>query len=96
MGGLYFRILLTTAVPTQCTECDLKENLWLCLTCGFANCGRQQWGGTGGNGHALQHFKDTGHAVGVKLGTITPEGTAGELESLGWTIADLRHLLLQL
>jgi ubiquitin carboxyl-terminal hydrolase 5/13 len=38
------------------------------------NCGRQQFGGLGGNGHALQHFQDTGHALGVKLGTITPEG----------------------
>lgn len=65
------------AVPTQCTECDLNSNLWLCLTCGFANCGRQQFGGVGGNGHALQHWQETGHPVGVKLGTITPEGTGG-------------------
>jgi ubiquitin carboxyl-terminal hydrolase 5/13 len=48
--------------------------LWLCLTCGSVNCGRQQFGGIGGNGHALQHYSATGHGVGVKLGTITPEG----------------------
>ncbi|WVQ63980.1 uncharacterized protein L199_002138 [Kwoniella botswanensis] len=63
-------------VPSQCSSCDLTSNLWLCLTCGLANCGRQQYGGIGGNGHALEHFKDTGHMLGVKMGTITPEGTA--------------------
>lgn len=71
-------VLIRTTVPTQCSSCDLTANLWLCLTCGLANCGRQQFGGLGGNGHALQHFNATGHAVGVKLGTITPEGTAGK------------------
>jgi hypothetical protein len=49
------------------------------LTCGFANCGRKQFGGIGGNGHALDHFKETGHMLGVKLGTITPEGAGGKL-----------------
>lgn len=68
--------LLIFAVSQKCLECDLESNLWLCLTCGFVNCGRQQFGGVGGNGHALSHFEDTGHPLGVKLGTITPEGTA--------------------
>ncbi|KAJ2912663.1 hypothetical protein MD484_g7747, partial [Candolleomyces efflorescens] len=54
-----------------------SENLWLCLTCGSLGCGRQQYGGLGGNGHGLKHFEDTGHAVSVKLGTITAEGEAG-------------------
>jgi len=56
----------------------LKENLWLCLTCGSLGCGRQQFGGLGGNGHGLAHYKASGHAVSVKLGTITPEGGAGK------------------
>ncbi|KAI0757733.1 ubiquitin carboxyl-terminal hydrolase 14 [Daedaleopsis nitida] len=60
----------------HCTKCDLKENLWLCLTCGSLGCGRQQFGGLGGNGHGLQHFEETQHPVSVKLGTITPEGNA--------------------
>ncbi|KJA15399.1 hypothetical protein HYPSUDRAFT_207890 [Hypholoma sublateritium FD-334 SS-4] len=59
-----------------CKACDLKENLWLCLTCGSLGCGRQQFGGSGGNGHGLDHFNESGHAVSVKLGTITPEGAA--------------------
>lgn len=66
----------------HCAKCDLTENLWLCLTCGSLGCGRQQFGGVGGNGHGLQHFEDTKdgpvlHPISVKLGTITPEGGAG-------------------
>ncbi|TFK26041.1 ubiquitin carboxyl-terminal hydrolase 14 [Coprinopsis marcescibilis] len=60
----------------HCSNCDLKENLWLCLACGSLGCGRSQYGGTGGNGHGLEHYKTTGHAVSVKLGTITAEGDA--------------------
>ena len=56
--------------------CDLKENLWLCLQCGNLGCGRAQFGGVGGNGHGLKHADDSSHAVAVKLGSITPEGTA--------------------
>jgi len=58
-------------------KCDLKENLWLCLTCGSLGCGRKQVGGLDGNGHALSHFNESQHSVSVKLGTITPEGNAG-------------------
>lgn len=65
-------------VSQTCSSCELGSNLWLCLTCGMVNCGRQQFGGIGGNGHALEHFQEMGHGVGVKLGTITPEGSAGE------------------
>ncbi|CDH49949.1 ubiquitin carboxyl-terminal hydrolase 14 [Lichtheimia corymbifera JMRC:FSU:9682] len=60
----------------HCANCDLKENLWLCLTCGNLGCGRRQYDGSGGNNHALEHFEATGHGVSCKLGTITPEGTA--------------------
>ena len=56
--------------------CELKENLWLCLTCGNLGCGRSQYGGVGGNSHGLKHTELTSHAVAVKLGSITPEGTA--------------------
>ena len=60
----------------HCAKCELKENLWLCLICGSLGCGRYQYGGIGGNGHGLGHFEETGHGVSVKLGTITPEGSA--------------------
>jgi ubiquitin carboxyl-terminal hydrolase 5/13 len=58
----------------HCANCDLKENLWLCLQCGNLGCGRAQFGGVGGNSHGLAHFEATQHPVAVKLGSITPEG----------------------
>ncbi|KAJ2743977.1 ubiquitin C-terminal hydrolase Ubp14 [Coemansia sp. BCRC 34301] len=60
----------------QCTACEKRENLWLCLTCGNVGCGRRQYDGSGGNNHGIAHYEETGHCVSVKLGTITPEGTA--------------------
>lgn len=76
--------LATGPIPASglahCSQCELKENLWLCLTCGSLGCGRKQYGGVpGGNGHGLNHFEETGHSLSVKLGTITPEGGAGAL-----------------
>jgi hypothetical protein len=73
--------MLAVVALEHCSQCDLKENLWLCLICGSLGCGRQQYGAAGGNGHGLQHFQDTGHGVSVKLGTITPEGEAGEFRT---------------
>lgn len=60
----------------QCSMCGLKENLWLCLECGNLGCGRAQFGGVGGNSHGLAHAKSSSHGVAVKLGSITPEGSA--------------------
>ncbi|MCJ1267548.1 hypothetical protein MMC22_007433, partial [Lobaria immixta] len=60
----------------HCSMCDLRENLWLCLQCGNLGCGRAQFGGVGGNSHGLKHTELTNHTVAVKLGSITPEGTA--------------------
>ena len=60
----------------QCSQCELKENLWLCLTCGNLGCGRAQYGGVGGNGHGVAHTKETLHPVAVKLGSLTADGTA--------------------
>ncbi|KAI9374001.1 hypothetical protein BJX61DRAFT_354157 [Aspergillus egyptiacus] len=69
----------TSAQPkdlSQCSMCDLKQNLWLCLVCGNLGCGRSQFGGTGGNSHGLAHFDATHHAVAIKLGSITADGSA--------------------
>ena len=46
------------------------------MTCGHLGCGRKAWDGTGGNEHAIEHYKASGHAVVCKLGTITPRGEA--------------------
>jgi ubiquitin carboxyl-terminal hydrolase 5/13 len=51
------------------------------MICGSLGCGRKQYGGVDGNSHGLQHFEETGHSISVKLGTITPEGSAGALFS---------------
>jgi ubiquitin carboxyl-terminal hydrolase 5/13 len=85
----------------HCLKCDLKENLWLCLTCGSLGCGRAQYGGLGGHGHGLQHYEETNHPVSVKLGTITPEGGAGMIsffscDNLTDYLRPQRHLLLLL
>lgn len=61
-----------------CSQCPLTSNLWMCLQCGHLGCGRAQFGGIEGHGHALAHFEATGHPLSVKQGTITPEG-AGDV-----------------
>ncbi|XP_072316285.1 ubiquitin carboxyl-terminal hydrolase 5 isoform X4 [Eucyclogobius newberryi] len=58
----------------RCEVCDLQENIWMNLTDGKVLCGRRYFDGTGGNNHALLHFKETGYPLAVKLGTITPDG----------------------
>ena len=60
----------------KCEDCDLKTNLWLCLHTGHLGCGRRYYDGSGGNNHAVEHYERTGWPVALKLGTITPEGTA--------------------
>ena len=57
----------------KCNDCDLKQNLWLCLTCGNLSCGRKE---TGGKEHAIEHYNKTKHPLVVKVGTITPDGKA--------------------
>eukprot|EP00762_Andalucia_godoyi_P007013 ANDGO_07749.mRNA.1 Ubiquitin carboxyl-terminal hydrolase 14 len=66
----------------KCDSCDLTTNLWLCLSCGVIGCGRSLWDGTGGNSHALEHFKTTGHPLVVKLGTIAAEQLADGTQSV--------------
>ena len=74
--GLSIPVLTDILDLGHCSMCDLKQNLWLCLQCGNLGCGRAQFGGVGGNGHGLKHTELASHAVAVKLGSITPEGTA--------------------
>ncbi|CBI20399.3 unnamed protein product, partial [Vitis vinifera] len=57
----------------KCSKCDKTENLWLNLTDGMILCGRKNWDGTGGNNHAIEHYKETGYPLAVKLGTITAD-----------------------
>lgn len=57
-----------------CCKCELTENLWLNLSDGSLLCGRKNWDGSGGNGHAVEHFNETKYPLCVKLGTITADG----------------------
>ncbi|OWR51068.1 Ubiquitin carboxyl-terminal hydrolase 5 [Danaus plexippus plexippus] len=59
----------------KCAKCDLTNNLWLNLTDGSILCGRRFFDGSGGNDHAVEHFRATGYPLAVKLGTITADGT---------------------
>ncbi|XP_043255295.1 ubiquitin carboxyl-terminal hydrolase 5 [Colletes gigas] len=58
----------------KCEKCDLTQNLWLNLTDGSILCGRKFYDGTGGNDHAVEHYRATGYPLAVKLGTLTKEG----------------------
>ncbi|GMI74175.1 ubiquitin-specific protease 14, TITAN6, TARANI, phosphate deficiency root hair defective1 [Hibiscus trionum] len=65
----------------KCCKCDKTENLWLNLTDGMILCGRRNWDGTGGNNHAVEHYKETGYPLAVKLGTITSDLEAADVFS---------------
>uniref|UniRef100_A0A672YZI9 Ubiquitin carboxyl-terminal hydrolase 13 n=1 Tax=Sphaeramia orbicularis TaxID=375764 RepID=A0A672YZI9_9TELE len=58
----------------KCQKCEMRENLWLNLTDGAVFCGKWFFDGSGGNGHALDHYKETNYPLAVKLDTITPDG----------------------
>ena len=77
----------------KCSKCDMRENLWLNLTDGSILCGRRYFDGSGGNNHAVEHFRETGYPLAVKLGTITPDG-AGTPCPLHVDIPGLEPLLI--
>ncbi|XP_075164281.1 ubiquitin specific protease 5 [Haematobia irritans] len=60
----------------KCEKCDLTNNLWLNLTDGSILCGRKFFDGSGGNDHAVEHYREVNYPLAVKLGTITTDGKA--------------------
>lgn len=66
--------LFLSASGWKCTKCDMRENLWLNMTDGSILCGRRYFDGSGGNNHAVEHYRETLYPLAVKLGTITPDG----------------------
>jgi ubiquitin carboxyl-terminal hydrolase 5/13 len=79
----------------KCSRCDLTENLWLNLTEGVILCGRKNWDGSGGNGHALEYFKQTGNPLCVKLGTISADIAKADVFSYAEDDSVLDPLLAQ-
>ncbi|GAV74442.1 UCH domain-containing protein/UBA domain-containing protein/zf-UBP domain-containing protein [Cephalotus follicularis] len=65
----------------KCTKCEKRDNLWLNLTDGMILCGRKNWDGSGGNDHAIEHYKESGYPLAVKLGTITADLEAADVFS---------------
>ncbi|XP_068639487.1 ubiquitin carboxyl-terminal hydrolase 14-like isoform X1 [Aristolochia californica] len=65
----------------KCAKCDKVDNLWLNLTDGMILCGRKNWDGSGGNDHAIEHYKETNYPLAVKLGTITADLSAADVFS---------------
>lgn len=45
----------------KCEKCDLDTNLWVNLTDGSVLCGRKFFDGSGGNDHAVEHYRETGN-----------------------------------
>ncbi|KAK7342697.1 hypothetical protein VNO80_25653 [Phaseolus coccineus] len=65
----------------KCAKCDKTDNLWLNLSDGMILCGRKNWDGTGGNNHAVEHYRETGYPLAVKLGTVTADLEAADVFS---------------
>lgn len=49
--------------PMICSVCSEKEDLWLCMICGYLGCGRYK------TAHAQKHFKETKHAFSLEVAT---------------------------
>jgi uncharacterized UBP type Zn finger protein len=57
----------------QCQDCAISTNLWMCMTCGYLGCARRDYDGSGGNNHAIEHNKQTGHEVVIKIATVSKD-----------------------
>jgi BRCA1-associated protein len=57
------RYSITPTALSSCDECGLTEDIWICLICGHAGCGRYN------NMHALAHFEQTSHAFSLDVET---------------------------
>ncbi|KAF0989621.1 hypothetical protein HZS_2286 [Henneguya salminicola] len=61
----------TSSETMTCSECDNKNDLWMCLICGNLACGRYE------NKHAFKHFEETGHTFSLKIGSSVVWDYAG-------------------
>jgi ubiquitin carboxyl-terminal hydrolase 5/13 len=76
------KTLLADPSRWKCEVSGDTHNLWLNLSDGFIGGGRRNFDGSGGSNGAIDHFNDRKqkegkvHPLAVKLGTITPDGSA--------------------
>lgn len=54
----------TTHPERRCKDCNLRENLWTCMTCAHVGCGRYT-----DAQHAKKHFHETLHPFCLELAT---------------------------
>lgn len=55
-----------------CALCETQQDLWVCLICASVGCGRYK------QGHAHQHFDETGHLYSLELETQRVWDYAGD------------------
>ncbi|KAI5170998.1 ubiquitin carboxyl-terminal hydrolase 5/13 [Nematocida sp. LUAm3] len=60
-----------------CKNCEVSNNTWLCLFCGDSFCGRVQYG-IEGNGHFLQHYKETDHFLALRIESLDKKKNSAE------------------
>lgn len=46
---------------SACTDCNSRDDLWICLVCANVGCGRYR------GGHAHDHFEQTKHAFALQI-----------------------------
>ncbi|KAJ4259807.1 hypothetical protein NW762_007739 [Fusarium torreyae] len=62
-----------SGVSNLCSICDCKDDIWICLICGYVGCGRYK------GGHAKDHWKETAHCFALELETQHVWDYAGDM-----------------
>ncbi|KYR00839.1 putative RING finger protein [Tieghemostelium lacteum] len=57
---------------TQCSQCDSRDSLWVCIICGHVGCSRYL------NSHANKHYQETMHIYALELETQRVWDYAGD------------------
>jgi BRCA1-associated protein len=56
----------------ECSQCQSKENLWICLICGHIGCGRYV------QAHAYDHYTQSSHLYALEIETERVWDYAGD------------------
>eukprot|EP00299_Pterocystis_sp_00344_P014778 c7338_g1_i3.p1 GENE.c7338_g1_i3~~c7338_g1_i3.p1 ORF type:complete len:429 (-),score=79.51 c7338_g1_i3:16-1302(-) len=55
------RYMQEPSQSSECQQCGVTEDLWMCLICGYIGCGRYL------SGHAIDHFNEANHTYAMDL-----------------------------